>query len=50
MSRLTQTSFCIYCLHYEVDLSTFYFVVDYPMDGVLTVDAIWVDSVNVTVH
>ncbi|MCG2660008.1 MAG: hypothetical protein L6437_07170, partial [Kiritimatiellae bacterium] len=29
---------------------TFYFAVDYPMDGILTEDAILVDAVNVTVQ
>ena len=31
-------------------LYTFYFAVDYPKDGILTEDAIWVDLVNVTVQ
>lgn len=33
-----------------IGLYTFYFAVDYPMDGILTENAIKVDSVNVTVQ
>ena len=36
--------------HKERRLYTFYFAVDYPMDGILTEDAIWFDSVNVMVQ
>ncbi|MFH1969312.1 MAG: M4 family metallopeptidase, partial [Verrucomicrobiota bacterium] len=34
----------------QIGSYTFWFAVDYPMDGVLTEDAIWFDSVNVTVQ